>query len=303
VELRRLEHFLAVAEEGSFTRAARRVHLVQSALSVSVRGLEKELGVRLFERSTRDVHLTDAGRVFLPEARATLAAAAAALDAVQATVGGMRGTLRVGIMQSMLAVDLAAILARFRNERPGVELQLRPARGGSLKLSQEVESGELDVAFVSVSGNAFNGGLTSLASEPLLLAVPVGHPLAGRAAVTIPELDGQTFVETPVGWGTRLVADRAFADAHVDRSISVEVADLATVVELVRAGLGLGLIPQSVARLSDRVEFVPLDPPLVWEIALAFSTKRRASAAAQAFEDLVLDMTGAGQSGPRRRSA
>jgi DNA-binding transcriptional LysR family regulator len=295
VELRRLEHFVAVAEEGSFTRAARRVHLVQSALSVSVRGLEKELGVRLFERSTHDVQLTDVGRVFLPEARATLAAAAAALDAVQATVGGMRGTLRIGIMQSMLAVDLASILARFRDERPGVELQLRPAHGGSLKLSREVESGELDVAFVSVTGHAFTGvELTSLASEPLLLAVPVGHPLAGQAAVTIPELDGQIFVETPVGWGTRLVGDRAFADAHVNRSISVEVADLATVVELVRAGLGLGLIPQSVARLSDRVEFVPLDPPLEWETALAFSTKRKASAAAQAFEDLVLDMTGPG---------
>ena len=295
MELRRLEHFIAVAEEGSFTRAARRVHLVQSALSVSVRGLEKELGVRLFERSTHNVNLTDAGKVFLPEARATLAAAAAALDAVQATVGGMRGTLRIGIMQSMLAVDLASILARFRDERPGVELRLRPARGGSLKLSREVESGELDLAFVSVAGHAFTGvELSSLASEPLLLAVPVGHPLAGHAAVTIPELDGQIFVEAPVGWGTRFVADRAFADAHVNRSISVEVADLATVVELVRAGLGLGLIPQSVARLSDRVEFVPLDPPLEWEIALAVSTKRRASAAAQAFEDLVLDMTGSG---------
>ncbi|GAA3315563.1 LysR family transcriptional regulator [Arthrobacter ramosus] len=295
MELRRLGHFVAVAEEGSFTRAARRVHLVQSALSVSVRGLEKELGVRLFERSTHDVQLTDVGRVFLPEARATLAAAAAALDAVQATVGGLRGTLRIGIMQSMLAVDLASILARFRDERPGVELRLRPARGGSLKLSREVESGELDVAFVSVAGHAFAGvELTSLAREPLLLAVPVGHPLAGQAAVTIPELDRQIFVEAPVGWGTRFVADRAFADAHVNRSISVEVADLATVVELVRAGLGLGLIPQSVARLSDRVEFVPLDPPLEWEIALAVSTKRRASAAGQAFEDLVLDMTGSG---------
>ncbi|MCU1557183.1 MAG: LysR family transcriptional regulator [Microbacteriaceae bacterium] len=293
MELRRLEHFVAVAEEGSFTRAARRVHLVQSALSVSVRGLERELGVPLFERTTHDVRLTDVGRVFLPEARATLAAAAAALDAVQATVGGMRGTLRIGIMQSMLAVDLASILAWFRDERPGVDLQPRPARGGSVELGRGVESGELDMAFVSGAGHTFTGvEFTRLASEPLLLAVPAGHPLGGNAAVTIPDLAGQIFVETPVGWGTRLVADRAFAAAHVDRSISVEVADLTTVVELVRAGLGLGLIPQSIARRSDRVDFVPLDPPVEWEIALAFPTRRRTSAAALAFVDLVLEMTG-----------
>jgi DNA-binding transcriptional LysR family regulator len=292
VELRRLTHFVAVAEEASFTRAARRVHLVQSALSVSVRALEKELGVLLFRRSTHDVQLTDVGRVFLPEARATLAAAAAALDAVQATVGGMRGTLTIGIMQSMLTVDLAAILARFREERPGVELQPRPARGGSLELARGVASGELDAAFVSVANTAFTGvELTSLASEPLLLAVPVGHALAQRRAVTIPELGGQTFVEAPAGWGTRLVADQAFADAHVDRSISVEVADLPTLVELVRAGLGIGMVPQSVARLSGGVEFVPLDPPLEWEIALAVPTRRGGSAATKAFIDLVLDMT------------
>lgn len=293
VELRRLEHFVAVAEEGSFTRAARRVHLVQSALSVSVRALERELGVLLFERTTHGVRLTDVGRVFLPEARATLAAAAAALDAVQATVGGMRGTLRIGIMQSMLAVDLASILARFRDERPGVALQPRPARGGSLELGRDVESGELDLAFVSVAGHSFTGvELTPLTSEPLLLAVPAGHPIAGRSAVSILDLDGQVFVEVPGGWGTRMAADRAFAAARVDRPISVEVADLATVVELVRAGVGLGLIPQSIARQSDRVEFVPLDPPVEWEIALAFSTKRRAAAAALAFVDLVLEMTG-----------
>ena len=292
MELRRLTHFVAVAEEGSFTRAARRVHLVQSALSVSVRALEKELGVMLFQRSTHDVQLTDAGRVLLPEARATLAAATAAMDAVQSTVGGMRGRLTIGIMQSMLTVDLASILARFRAERPGVELQPKPAQGGSQELVRDVASGQLDVAFVSAPNTAFAGvELIPLSSEPLLLAVPAGHALARRTAVTIPELGGQTFVEAPAGWGTRLVADQAFSNAHVNRSISVEVADIPTLVELVRAGLGIGMVPQSVARLSDRVEFVPLDPPLEWEVALAVPTRRVASAATKAFLELVLDMT------------
>jgi len=106
VELRHLEHFVAVAEERSFTRAASRVHLVQSALSVSVQSLERELDTRLFERTTHQVALTDAGQALLPEARRTLGAAAAARSAVTDANEGMRGTLRLGLMQSLTLVDV-----------------------------------------------------------------------------------------------------------------------------------------------------------------------------------------------------
>src|SRR5919198_245380 len=103
MELRHLATFVAVAEEGSFTRAAGRLHVVQSAVSAAVRALERELGVTLFDRSTHRVELTDAGRALLPEARRTLAAAAAARDAVDQLRGGLRGTVRLGMMLSQRA--------------------------------------------------------------------------------------------------------------------------------------------------------------------------------------------------------
>ena len=122
MELRQLATFVAVAEEGSFTRASDRLHIVQSAVSAGVRRLERELGAALFDRTTHKVELTDAGRALLPEARATLAAAAAARDAVDEVRGGVRGTVVLGTMQAqgMRAIDLPGVLADFRNEHPGV---------------------------------------------------------------------------------------------------------------------------------------------------------------------------------------
>src|ERR1700722_2579297 len=147
MELRQLEHFVAIAEERSFTRAAGRVHLGQSALSVSIRALERDLGVRIFERSTHQVALTDAGEALLPEARHLLTAAVRARDAVAAVRGIVRGTLRIGIMQSLTLVDVASLLARFHDLHPGVEIRTRPALGGSVSLADEVRRGRLDCAF------------------------------------------------------------------------------------------------------------------------------------------------------------
>src|SRR5947209_4456527 len=123
MELRQLAHFLAVAEERHFTRAAARVHLTQSSLSSSVRALERELGGTLFNRSTRQVELTEAGRALLPAARRTLAAAEDARDAVAAIRGLVRGHLAIGAIQSISQVDLPGLIARFRRRHPAVTLR------------------------------------------------------------------------------------------------------------------------------------------------------------------------------------
>ncbi len=176
VELRHLATFVAVAEEASFTRAADRLHVVQSAVSAGVRNLEKELGTMLFDRSTRRVKLTDSGRALLPEARATLAAAQAARDAVDEARGGLRGTVVLGTMQAqgMRAIDLAGVLAAFRAGHPGVEVKLRHS-GGSTEMAREVREGSLDLAFVALPGAAPPGlELIPLAREPIVLADRLG---------------------------------------------------------------------------------------------------------------------------------
>jgi DNA-binding transcriptional LysR family regulator len=285
VELRHLEYFVAVAEELSFTRASRRLHVVQSGVSSAIQGLERELGAALFDRDRHRVALTEAGQALLPEARATLAAAQAAVDAVGEAAAGLRGTLSIGTMISTASVDVPALLDRFHAQHPGVLVRLRVMPGGSAELAREVISGGLDLALLSVPREAATGlTIRPLAHEPLALICAARHPLAGKEAVQLDELAEETFVDFPVGWGSRAIVDRAFAAAGIDRQVSFEVADYGTAAGLVSHGLGVAFVPTSAAARMDGVVRVPVESPVLeWRILVATSATRRASAAARAF--------------------
>jgi DNA-binding transcriptional LysR family regulator len=287
VELRHLEHFVAVAEERNFTRAARRLHLVQSALSVSIRSLERELHAQLFERTTREVRLTDAGRLLLPEARRTLDAAAGAQAAVLGAQAGLRGTLRLGMMQVISVADVGSLIARFHRERPLVDIRPTTAPGGSAALISDVRNGALDAAFVAVSGTDHPGlTVTTLAAERVLLGCPPDHPLARRAVVSVSELAGEPFVDYTPGWGTRTIADQLFARAGVERSIGIEVPDSSIHASLVRAGLGVAILPESMIE-SAGLAGVPLRPAATFSVAFVVAADRPSSPVTQAFADLV----------------
>jgi DNA-binding transcriptional LysR family regulator len=295
VELRQLATFVAVAEESSFTRAADRLHVVQSAVSAGVRKLERELGAMLFDRSTHTVKLTDAGRALLPEARATLAAAQAARDAVDQARGGLRGAIVLGTMQAqgMHAIDLAAVLSSFRVEHPAVAVTIRHA-GGSGEMAREVRDGSLDLAFVALPGEGPPGvELTPLASEPIMLAVPAGHPLAKTADIELVTLRDERFVDLPAGWGIRMAVDRSFAAAGVSRTITYEVNDTATIVEFISHGLAIGMLPASLVGNASDISFVAIrDHPPEFKTAVAIPANRRLSAATRAMLETINRHTG-----------
>ncbi|MCX4745922.1 LysR family transcriptional regulator [Kitasatospora sp. NBC_01287] len=286
MELRHLEHFLAVAETGSFTRAAARVHVVQSALSVSVRSLEADLGAQLFHRSTRRVELTEAGAVLVGEARSTLAAARAAREAVAAVNDGTRGTIRLGIMHSLPGIDVAAPLARFHAERPSIRIEPQTHPEGSRGLVQAVADNRLDLALAALHGpHPAEVEAIALHHEPILLACPPGHPLADRRPVPLADLVDQPFLDVPDGWGSRMSVDSLFAAHGLTRRIVVEVADVATVCELVRAGLGLALLAPSSAPADQRHRLVPVLPHATFTVSLVLPRARKLSAAAAAFAE------------------
>ena len=156
MDLRQLEHFVAVAGEQSFTRAALKLNIVQSGLSASIRALEEELGVALFIRTTRRVDLTPTGRAFLIEARRVLAAASDARRIVEEMQGLHRGTLSIGMIQGIAPlVDVAALLGRFHTACPSVDIRL--IAGDSLSLIDAVKTGELDIAFTQFLGSPPSG--------------------------------------------------------------------------------------------------------------------------------------------------
>ncbi|WP_053714316.1 LysR family transcriptional regulator [Saccharothrix sp. NRRL B-16348] len=285
MELRQLEYFVAVAEECHFTRAARRMHVAQSGLSASIRALEVELGAPLFVRSTRQVELTQAGRALLVEARRVLGTIDAARDAVAAVQGLLRGSLAVGSIQCLHAVHLPAVLARFHELHPGVELRLRQA--GSGELVDLVRAGRLDLAFVTSGGVGDDLSVSTLSSEPLVLACAPELPFAERGSVRLAELAGQPFVDFNPGWGTRDDVDRALATAGVDRKVAVEVNDVHSLLDFVGFGLGVALVPASFAAKQTRARFVELVDAPTAETAVV--TAPTVSAAASVLLDMVLE--------------
>jgi DNA-binding transcriptional LysR family regulator len=289
VELRQLETLVAVAEEGSFTRAARRLNVVQSAVSATIRTLERELDSRMFERTTHRVALTDAGAALLPEARRTLAAAAAALEAVDQVRGGLRGTVTLGTMQAqaMRAVTLAELIAAFREQHPGVEVRLRQA--GSLEMASAVRDGQLDLALVGIGGRGPSGvELVRLAREPMQLVCSTAHPLARRRFVELHALVDEPFAELPQGWGTTVATDAAFAASGLRRSVAYEINDTASIFDFVRHGLAVAIMPPSFTEDTKGLAFTPIRHHApIFETSLAAPTNRRAGAAASALRETI----------------
>ncbi|MDX6582454.1 MAG: hypothetical protein QOI10_1638 [Solirubrobacterales bacterium] len=288
MELRQLEYFVAAAEEGHFSRAADRVNIVQSGLSASIRSLERELGTRLFDRTTRRVELTESGRALLAEARRVLGAAATAREAVAGVEGLKRGTLSLGIMQSLAVVQLPALLARFHSAHPGVDIRLRQA--GTTALLREVREGRLELAFASLPETA-PAGLVGheLLSEAMMLACAPDNPLGERDSVGLASLRDQDFVDGYPDWGLRMASDRAFASAGIERHVAFEVNDMGTLLELVAHGLGVAIIPRSLAPLRTPLRFVRLrGKPPRWNVTLVAPEHMELSAAGRAFLQMVI---------------
>ncbi|MCE3029470.1 LysR family transcriptional regulator [Streptomyces sp. CMSTAAHL-2] len=258
MELRHLQHFVAVAEDQHFTRAAERLMVSQSGLSASIRALERELRAPLFVRTTRRVTLTEAGRALLTEAERILAQVRAAHEAVAAVQGVLRGTLALGTEQCIAGVHVARLLAAFRREHPDVEIRLRQAGSGAL--AEEVAAGRLDLAFAyrtRADGDQLRS--VSLTSEPMTVLCHPRHRLAATGTLLCPEdLAGEVFVDFHPDWGPRRATDTAFAAAGVRRTVALEVNDVHTLLDLVDENLGIAVVPRHFRHKRPTLTALPL---------------------------------------------
>ncbi|MEU5219827.1 LysR family transcriptional regulator [Streptomyces sp. NPDC020807] len=262
MELQQMRYVIAVAETNSFTRAAQRCLVVQSALSHQIARLEKELGARLFERTSRRVRLTEAGAAFLPQARQCLDAAERAAADVAATVGEVRGRLALGLIPTVAAVDVPAVLREFHRRHPKAQVSL--GVGASDELVERVRLGEVEVAFLGIPVTARPRGVMAreLARERLVAVVSPDHPLAGESAVDLRRLSAEVFVDLPAKTAGRAQSDLAFAAAGLTREVAFEVTNADYLARLVGAGLGVALLPPTyVAGLTGLVAIEVADAP------------------------------------------
>lgn len=258
MELQQLRYVLAVAEERNFTRAATKTHVVQSALSHQIKALERELGVRLFARTSRRVELTEAGRAFVAGARATLDAADRTVTEAVAATGQMRGSLTVGAIPTVTRLDLTGVLGRFHRTYPHVSIGM--SVGGSLDFIDRIRAGSLDAAVLGLPEDVEPKGVanTVIAEERLVAVLGPGHRFAGRRRLRLADLADEAFVDFPADSPGRAQSDRAFAEAGLTRTVAFESMLVDMMLDLVGQGLCIALLAPAVVPDGRELVTVPV---------------------------------------------
>ena len=282
---------MAIAEEQSFTRAAQRCFVVQSALSRQIKSLESELGVRLFARTSRKVEVTPAGEAFVKQARLCLQAAERAKASAAAAHGQIRGSLTIGVIPTVTAVDIAAVLGAFRRSYPEVGVHVRT--GGSDEFLRRIAAGQLDVGVLGLAEGVTPRGvqMRELSQERLVAVLSERHRLAGRRRLRLKDLADEPFVDFPEGSSGREQSDLTFDRAGLRREVSFEVNTADLLTGLVRQGLGVALVAPSVAREAPGCVCIPVSDGPVRVEYLAWDSFNP-SPVAQVFVDSILMPTG-----------
>jgi len=276
VELRQLRYFVAAAEELNFHKAAQRLHLSQPSLSQQIIALEREVGAPLLERDTKHVRLTDTGRLFLEEARRTLAQADRARDTVRRAVQGKTGTLRVGFPAFGNAPFVRRLLTEYEARHPQIDV-VREAPLSSADLSGLIRANHLDAGFVRLPMEDMRGlESRALERDPLCAVISASHVLADRPSVRMRDLDGLAFVGLPRYqnptlydlWMTKLFPSYGFTPSG-----RIEEPSLESIIAAVVEEQGVALMPASLEDIyrSKGVRFLMIEPPgpyldqgLVW---------------------------------------
>jgi len=256
MDIRQLKAFVAIAESGTFTAGAARVHVTQAAISMQIRQLENETHAQLFIRAPRRVILTEAGEKLLERAYTILREHNAALEELAALTGAHRGRMRIGSASAMVSADpLPQILRELRQTHSGVETSV--VSGTSEALVKHVLAGELDAAFVSLPVEA-RGVQTELLNEDYLVAIASPrHPMAKQKIVSAYALAGEKLILGERGGNTRRLIDQFFAQAGVTLKIAMELSRLAAIKRMVEEDMGVGIVPlQSVQEEVERGSLV-----------------------------------------------
>lgn len=257
MELRQLRYFLAAAEKLNFTAAAQASHISQSTLSQQLQQLEVEVGMQLFHRVGKRVHLTEAGRQLVPFAQQTIASAAAGKQRLLDLAALQTGTLQLGVTPALRPVLLPA-LVHFARTYPGVRVGVQ--LGTSAELLEQLAALRLDVVLTFCDAPApAPFAYQPLLSSPLALVVAAASPLAARTSLALAEVPALPLALPAVGYSTRHFLDAALAAQHLTAHVQLELNDIPTLFDLVRTGHWHTVLSLATAHGEPGLRAIPLE--------------------------------------------
>lgn len=291
ITFRQLRVFVEVARQGSMARAAATLHLTPPAVSMQIKEIETQVGLKLFDRNGRSVRLSTAGEYFVVHARRMLADLREAENAMARFSGLEQGLLTIGML-STAKYFVPRLLARFNADHPGIEVRLRVV-GNREQLVQEMHAGEIDLSVMGRPPRELETRAESFAAHPLVFIAPPEHPLLEFASVQAEQLQNFPFIVREPGSGTRTTLEDFFAEQRVVPRVSMEMSSNETIKQAVMAGLGLSFLSLHTVGLELRSGLLALLPvagtPVMRTWYAVHLQSKVQSPAAEAFRAFLLE--------------
>lgn len=283
MEIRQLEYFLTVSKVNSFTRAAERLYVSQPAITNSIKSLEDELGIQLFDRTQKQITLTTEGQIFYRHVASVMQGINNTLSEIDALKNLNSGSLTIGITPLAGIHSIIHLLHNFHQQYPSIQIKFKETH--SEELEQLVLNDSLDLVFIVT--NASNSSLTylSLPQEELFVCCHNHHALHRMNTVTLEQLTDESLILLASDCYFRQQLIKQFETINTMPKISFESNHIATIKHLVSANMGITILPESLCNTDTTITIIPLDPPLYIEPTVAFKTNRYPSRAAEAFID------------------
>ncbi|GHO47892.1 LysR family transcriptional regulator [Ktedonospora formicarum] len=288
MDLRHLQTFKAIAEEGSFVQAADRLQYAQSTITLQIQQLEEELGVELFDRQRRKIQLTAAGRAMLVHAQQVLNQVEQMQQDLSDLATGESGTLRVGMIEPVARLHLVEVLRTFRARYPRIRLTIEVL--STIRTHEQLLADQIDLGISTPPPT--NSGLVfePLLTEPMVLLLPGEHPLREHASITLSDLQGECLLLTHPPCAYRSAIEQAFMARGLSLSASIEIGSLEVIKQAVKERLGVAILPRISTRQAPRGTIIRNIED--WDLHLPFGLITRSiplpqGKAAQAFCSLL----------------
>lgn len=285
MEIRQLEYFQAVCQLNSISKAAAQLHVAQPSVSIAIQKLEDELGVRLFDRSQRQISLTEEGRIFSQRVNEILLQIGDSVNELKDLKPCPRGTIKIGIPPMIGVFLFPHIFARFRKQYP--DIKLTAIEVGSLSAQKLLEDGNIDVGIITQNCSHSTLAVQPITAAQISVCLPHNHPLSGLASIPFAKLEGQPFILFKEDTYSREVIISECRKHNFRPDIVFASSQIDTIISLVELGVGISFLFDVIAQKHPAISSIPLEEPLTSPIVLAWNRKRYLNSTSRIFIDFI----------------
>lgn len=285
MEIRQLEFFQSVCKLNSISKAADQLHVAQPSVSIAIQKLEEDLGVRLFDRSQRQIILTAEGKIFSQRVNEILMSISDSISEIKDTKACQHGSIKIGIPPMVGVFLFPHIFAKFSKEYP--EIKVIAVEAGSLSIQKLLEDGSIDIGIITKNNSRSALEIYPITAAQIRVCLPHSHPLNSLNSIPFAKLNGEPLILLKEDTYNRQVIINECKKNHIIPQIIFSSSQIDTILSLVELGVGISFLFDAIAQKHSNINSLPLEEPISSPIVLAWNRKRYLTSASRAFIDFI----------------